>query len=179
MESKAKFAGHAVHQMLIVFPLGLLATSVIFDLVGLGTHQERWADAAFVMIAAGVIGGLIAAVFGLIDWLAIPRRTRASRIGLIHGLGNVVVVTMFAASWLLRRPSPESPSTAAVVLSIGGALLALVTGWLGGELVARLGVGVDDGAHLDAPSSLVDRRSARSTAYTGDERRGLSRPRMA
>jgi hypothetical protein len=32
--------------------------------------------------------------------------------------------------------------------------LASVTAWLGGELVERLGVAVDDGAHLDAPSSL-------------------------
>jgi hypothetical protein len=42
-------------------------------------------------------------------------------------------------------------------LSFAGVLLALGTGWLGGELVARLGVGVDDGAHLDAPSSLSQR----------------------
>jgi hypothetical protein len=30
----------------------------------------------------------------------------------------------------------------------------VLTGWLGGELVYRLRVGVDKGAHLDAPSSL-------------------------
>jgi hypothetical protein len=36
-------------------------------------------------------------------------------------------------------------------------LLGAVAGWLGGELVDRLGVGVDDGAHLDAPSSLSGR----------------------
>ena len=36
--------------------------------------------------------------------------------------------------------------------------LALVTGWLGGERVDRLAVGVDEGAHLDAPSSLRTRR---------------------
>jgi hypothetical protein len=34
------------------------------------------------------------------------------------------------------------------------------TGWLGGELVDRLGVGVDRGAHLDAPSSLSGRPAA-------------------
>ena len=59
-------------------------------------------------------------------------------------------------TWLLRRPKPEESSTLAVTLSVLGAGLALVTGWLGGELVDRLGVGVDNGAHLDAPNSLND-----------------------
>jgi uncharacterized membrane protein len=43
------------------------------------------------------------------------------------------------------------------MLSFMGAGLALLTGWLGGELVDRLGVGVDDGAHPNAPSSLSHR----------------------
>ena len=109
------------------------------------------------MIAAGVIGGLAAAVFGLVDWLAVPRATRAWRIGALHGGGNVVVVLLFALSWLARRGDPAHPGSGAFVLSLAGVLLALVTGWLGGELVDRLGVGVDDGAHLDAPSSLGHR----------------------
>jgi uncharacterized membrane protein len=67
----------------------------------------------------------------------------------------VVVVALFAVSWLLRLNEPNYvPGTVAFILAVVGVLLALVTGWLGGELVDRLGVGVDEGAHLDAPSSL-------------------------
>src|SRR3954453_12200359 len=80
--------------------------------------------------------------------------TRAKAIGLWHGVGNVVVVVLFAASWSLRRGTPNAPGTLALALAFAGVGLALVTGWLGGELVDRLGVGVDDGAHLDSPSSL-------------------------
>jgi uncharacterized membrane protein len=47
----------------------------------------------------------------------------------------------------------------ALVFSFFGLGLALVTGWLGGELVDRLGVGVDEGANLDAPSSLTRHRA--------------------
>lgn len=155
MESRAKLFGHPIHQMLIVFPLGLLATSLFFDVIGLATNHHGLLRAAWYMIAAGVISGLIAAVFGLIDYLGIPGGTRAKRIGTLHGLGNVVVVALFAASWLLRRDHPETPATMAILLSAAGVLLGGVTGWLGGELVDRLGVGVDDGAHLDAPSSLT------------------------
>jgi len=84
-------------------------------------------------------------------------RTQAKAIGHWHGLGNVVVLTAFAASWYLRRETPDAPGTAALTLSFGAVAPATVTGWLGGEMVDRLGVGVDDGAHLDAPSSLSGR----------------------
>ncbi|KAB2895913.1 MAG: DUF2231 domain-containing protein [Kofleriaceae bacterium] len=157
MESRAKLFGHPVHQMLIVFPLGLLATSLLFDIVYLATDNPRWADIAYWMIASGIVGGLIAAIFGLVDFLAIPSGTRARRIGALHGIGNVIVVGLFAASWLVRYDAPMSPEAGAIVLSALGVALALFTGWLGGELVDRLAVGVDTGAHLDAPSSLSNR----------------------
>ena len=155
MESKVKLAGHPVHQMLIVFPLGLLATAVVFDVIFLIANNSDWTKAAYYMIGAGVVTGLAAAVPGTVDFLAIPRGTRAWRIGLVHGLGNLVVVTLFALSWYMRRENPAAPPTEAVVAGMIGAGLAVFTGWLGGELVDRLGVGVDDGAHLNAPSSLT------------------------
>jgi uncharacterized membrane protein len=168
MESKAKLLGHPIHPMLIVFPLGLLATAVIFDIIALGRGDGAWSGIAFYLIPAGIIGGLAAAVFGLIDWLAIPSGTRAKAIGFWHGAGNVVVVILFGASWFLRWGTPNVPGTLALLLSFAGVVLALVTGWLGGELVDRLGVGVDDGAHLDAPSSLSGRvAGARSVETDG------------
>jgi uncharacterized membrane protein len=157
MESRAKLLGHPVHPMLIVFPLGLLATAVAFDLVALAQNDSSWFHISFWMIAAGIIGGLCAAVFGLVDWLAIPGGTRAKRIGLWHGGLNVLVVLLFAVSWFIRKGGEEVPSTGALVLTFGAVVIALVAGWLGGELVDRLGVGVDKGAHLNAPSSLSDR----------------------
>ncbi|MBO0683401.1 MAG: DUF2231 domain-containing protein [Candidatus Dormibacteraeota bacterium] len=154
MESKAKSFGHAIHPMLIVFPLGLLATSVVFDIVHLVSGRSEFATVAFWDIAAGVVGGLLAAVFGLWDWLALPGGTRAKVIGAWHGGGNVVVVALFVVSWLLRLGSPADPGIPPFVLSVVAVLLATVTGWLGGELVERLGVGVAQGANLNAPSSL-------------------------
>jgi len=156
MESKVKLLGHPVHPMLIVFPLGLLATSLIFDIVFLITGDGKFAEVSFWMISAGIIGGLLAAIFGLWDWLAIPANTRAKTIGMWHGLGNVLVTGLFIVSWLLRMDDARNPDTVAIVLSFVGIALALVTGWLGGELVDRLGIGVDRGAHSNSPSSLSD-----------------------
>jgi uncharacterized membrane protein len=156
MESKVKLAGHAIHPMLIVFPLGLLATAVILDLIYLVTGNAILGEVAYWDILAGIIGGLAAAVFGFADWLHIPDGTRAKAIGLQHGAGNVVIVALFAIAWFLRGGNPNhAVTTLPLVLEVIGVLLALVTGWLGGELVERLRVGVDDNAHLNAVSSLT------------------------
>jgi uncharacterized membrane protein len=157
MESRAKLLGHPIHQMLIVFPLGLLATAVIVDLIYFAGDALIFAEVAYYLVIAGLIGGAVAAPFGFIDWLAIPRYTRAKRIGALHGSGNVVVMLLFLASALLRSNLPSAPPAAAYICSFAGAAVALVTAWLGGELVNRLGVGVSDGAHVDAPSSLHHR----------------------
>ncbi len=160
MESKAKILGHAAHETLIPFPLGLLVTSVVFDIIFLITNDGEIANVAWWMIAAGIVGGLIAAPFGWIDWFAIPKGTRAKTVGLTHGLGNVVLLVLFALSWLLRRDAPENPEAFALVLSFVGLGLAAFTGWLGGELVDRHAVGVDEGAHLDSPNSMSGRPAA-------------------
>ncbi len=157
MQSKAKLFGHPIHPMLIVFPLGLLAVAVIFDLISLMTSNSFWATMAYYLIGSGVIGGLVAAIFGLLDWLAIPENTRAKFIGMLHGGINLVVILLFIGSWLIRRQLPANPSTLALVLAFIGVGLALIAGWLGGELVDRLGVGVDEGAHLNSPNSLSGR----------------------
>jgi uncharacterized membrane protein len=171
MRSRATFLGHAVHPMLIVFPIGLLTTAVIFDVIQIFTDNPRWGEVSFAMISAGLIGGAASALFGVIDWLGIPRGTRAKRIGLFHGFGNAFVLLLFGMSWFSRMLEPSTPSPMAVGLGVVGVVLMMVTGWLGGELIARLSVSVDEGAHVNAPSSLsgqpasaVDSRVARESA---------------
>jgi len=77
MKAKARLLGHPIHPMLIVFPLGLLTAAAVFDIIHVFTHNGHWADLSYWMIASGIIGGLIAAVFGAIDWFSIPDGTRA------------------------------------------------------------------------------------------------------
>ena len=128
MESRAKLFGHPIHQMLIVFPLGLLAMAVIFDIFALALAEGYWSEIAYWMIAAGVVTGLLAAPFGLIDWLAIPAGTRAKRIGAVHGLGNVVVVLLF---WALHIDIDITNALAVATLPLLAGMLAPVPGGIG------------------------------------------------
>ena len=172
MESKVKLLGHPVHPMLIVLPLGLFITAVVFDALYLWRGNATLAAVAYWNIGAGIAGGLLAAVFGLVDWLAIPSGTRAKRIGLLHGGTNVVVIVLFTLACLARTSAAGYlPTTTIFLVEMGALLLGSLAGWLGGELVNRLGVGVDDGAHLDAPSSLSGNPARpRATAPTPHRR---------
>jgi uncharacterized membrane protein len=140
--------------MLVMFPLGLFVTAVIFDFADIVGGPGLLGEVAYWNIVAGLIGGLLAAAAGVVDLLAIPGGTRAKRVGVAHALINVAVMLIFGVSWLARM-GPDH--------TIGGGLFALellalaasgVSAWLGGELVDRLGVGVDRDANLDAPARL-------------------------
>jgi uncharacterized membrane protein len=160
VESRVRALGHPVHPMLIVFPLGLFVTATVFDLIQLISGDQVFGQVGFWNISAGIIGAVLAALTGLADWSGIPRATRAKRIGLLHGGANTVVLLLFALAWLLRVDNREHNVSGAVfVIEVVAAVLGGIAAWLGGELVDRLGIGVHDGAHPDASSSLGGQRS--------------------
>lgn len=184
MESKTKAFGHPIHPMLVVFPLGLFITAVICDIIYLINHTAFFPVVSYYNIAGGIIGGLLAAVFGFRDWLSIPEGTRARRVGFFHGLGNVVLVVLFLISWFIRRADANFvPSTLALVFSFAAILLGTLTAWLGGELVYRLDVAVDRGANLNAPNSLSGQPAEAAGMHmsavpvTGEERDRDTDPR--
>jgi len=159
MESKARLLGHSVHQMLVPIPIGLFVMATACDVIVMTGHGPGLGYVAFCNLFAGVPAALAAGIFGAIDFSAIPRQSRASRIGLVHGLGNLLAVALFAASVILRWNTPgHAPTTIGFALEIPAILLAGVASFLGGELVVRLGVGVDDHAHVNAPSSRAVRQ---------------------
>jgi uncharacterized membrane protein len=157
MKSKVTVAGHGLHPMLVAFPLGLLGISPLWDILRLVTDQTSWANVAFWTIVAGLVSAVVAAVPGIIDWLAIPGGTRAKRIGVWHMSANAVVMALFALSLFLRAGTTGGywhAGVAAFLPAWIGVAFALVSAWFGGEVVERLGMSVDDAAGLNAPSSL-------------------------
>ncbi|MCX5068811.1 DUF2231 domain-containing protein [Micromonospora lupini] len=155
MESRLKVLGHPVHPMLVMFPVALLVTAVLFDIVDTVGGPDFLAEVAYWNITVGLVGGLLAAVAGSFDLLAIPTGTRAKRVGLLHAGANIAVILLFAAVWAVRL-NADSRAAGGSLIAIEVVAVAIlgISAWLGGELVDRLGVGVDRDAGLDAPSSL-------------------------
>ena len=155
MDSRAKFLGHAIHPILVMFPAGLLLISLVFDGLRLLTGKKQWGEVAFWNIVAGIISGYIAAIPGLVDWWHLPKGSRAKSVGTAHAISNNLGLGLFIAGALLRRDAKGDPSTAALACSVAGATGIGLGGYLGGELVERLGVGVTPGANVNAPWTLT------------------------
>jgi uncharacterized membrane protein len=80
--------------MLVVFPLGLVVTAVIFDAIRLGSGNTIFGEVGLWDLSAGLIGATLAAATGAADWTAIPSTSRAKRIGLRHGLLNTAAAVL-------------------------------------------------------------------------------------
>jgi uncharacterized membrane protein len=166
VESRFKFLGHPIHPVLVVFPVALLVTAAALDLLTWWQGAFHYAAVAHLNMGIGVAIGIIAMAFGWLDWLAIPERTRAKRIGAIHGVLNMVALALFALTWAQRQGTADLAISATwLTVEVAALLILAVGGWLGGELVDRLAVGVDVDAHLNASNSLSgsrgkERRSA-------------------
>jgi uncharacterized membrane protein len=133
MSTPASIKGHPIHPMLVAIPIGLWVFTMVADLVYLfGWGGPIWKDVARYTIGGGVVGALIAAVPGFIDFTSISDR-RVGRVALAHMVTNLVVVALFALSFWLRLLNPVG--LLSLVISSIGILLLGVAGWLGGELV--------------------------------------------
>jgi uncharacterized membrane protein len=127
-----------------------------------GTAEAFWARASIWLVGAGVVMGLLAAIFGFIDFVTIERVR--SPTGWTHFLGNLLAVVLSLVSLLLRRGDHAGAILpAGLILSFIVVGILLVTGWLGGELAYRFKIGVieDETASAESPSGI-------DYAYAGD-----------
>jgi uncharacterized membrane protein len=138
MESSARVLRHSTHPTLIVFPLGLLSTGVIFDFIHLLGGSPTFSVIGYWMMMAGLFGGIMAAISGWADWFAVRKRTRSKTLGLVHGVVTTVVLLLYAGSLYLRYNDPAHPEIAATFFSTMGAGFGMIGGLLGGELSERL-----------------------------------------
>jgi uncharacterized membrane protein len=139
METRASFAEHPIHPILVTFPIGMWTFSLVCDVLYRLRDNPFWSDVAFYTMVGGLIGALVAAVPGLLDYLTI-RDKSTKRVGTAHLVINLTIVALYAVNlWLRMRSLPESVTP--MVMSVVAFALLLVSGWLGGEMVFRHGVG--------------------------------------
>jgi uncharacterized membrane protein len=154
MSSPASIRKHPIHPMLIVFPIGLWIFSLICDLIyHAGTHNLFWKGVAFYTMMGGIIGALLAAVPGFIDYLSLRDR-RTKKIATTHMVLNLAVVLLFLFNLGIRYNAAAESEMFGVFLSIVGIVIMAVSGWLGGSLVYVHGVAVS------TPTSKEDYKRA-------------------
>lgn len=136
--------GHPFHPILVTIPIGTWIASLVFDLIGFGVADPSpFTLGAQVLIAIGVIGALLAAVFGFIDFTGIVQGTPAKRTAVMHLSLNLGAVVLFAVNFFVRAASDHtSVSVIGLALTIIGLIGIAVSGWLGGKLAYHYGVRV-------------------------------------
>lgn len=160
--SSAHISGHPIHPMLIPFPIAYLVGALVTDLAYLGSENEFWAIASLWLLRAGVVMGIIAAIFGAVDFFS-RSAIREHRVAWHHSVGNSIVLILALINLFLRNEAPVDDLTAGpVTLSFLTAAILLYTGWQGGELAYRYHVG-------SIPESTPGYATAR--APSGSERR--------
>ena len=146
MYSRVKIAGHLVHPMLIAFPVGFYTATLVCYIVYSSNQNPFWFKVAVVANVAGAVMAALAAIPGFIDWLFIPKDSRAKKTGLFHMLCNVVALLCFGiTAWIeCQKWDEANPDTGiAIPLTAVGFILTIAAGFLGWTLVQNHHVGVD------------------------------------
>lgn len=145
MASKASIGGHPIHPMLVPFPIALWTTSFVLDIWFYFQRNPSSLLISKFMIAAGCLGAIAAAIPGIVDWLTL-KDPQIARTANWHARLNIVALIIFALSLFFRMQRGGEyvgrRLTIPFLLSAAGVLLIGISGWLGGELAYRYGVGV-------------------------------------
>lgn len=140
--STAAVRGHPIHPMLVPFPIALLSSALVTDLAYWATRRSFWAVASLWLTRAGWLTGMVAAVAGATDFFTIGKARRESA-GRIHAAGNAAALGLATLSVAVRSRGPtRAVVPGGVALSALIALILTVTGWFGGELSYRHGIGM-------------------------------------
>lgn len=140
--STATLAGHPIHPMLIPFPIVCFILAFILD-IAYSRGDTGVAEASTWILGFGLVMAALAALAGLTDYLG-DERVRALSDALKHMLANVTAVVLEIVNFVLRLKNPDSIGSTGVYISLVVVLILLYSGWKGGDLVYKHGVGVHD-----------------------------------
>lgn len=141
--STAKIGGHPIHPMLVMFPIVLFVGTLVADIVYVNNGSPGWATASRWLLGIGIVMAALAAVAGLTDFMG-DSRIRNLGDAVKHMLANVTAVVLEVVNFILRLNSDDAISSIGIYLSIVVVLILLYSGWKGGDLVYRHGIGVSE-----------------------------------
>jgi uncharacterized membrane protein len=140
--STARIGDHPIHPMLVSFPIVLFIGTLVADIIFLSTDNAMWAIASRYLLGVGIIMAALAAVAGFTDFFGDKRIQGSDAIK--HMLANVTAVVLEIINFFVRLHSDAAIRGIGIVLSVIVVLILLYSGWKGGDLVFRHGMGVRD-----------------------------------
>jgi uncharacterized membrane protein len=144
-ESRLAIAGHPIHAMLVTFPIALITSLLPSDLAWVLTQDAFWARASLWLAGTGAIMGLFAAIIGTLELLLIPA-VRRHGMGWSHFVAAMVLIAVAFSNWYLRLEAgaEEWILPWGLALSVLGAGLVMVAGWLGANLIFDHRIAITD-----------------------------------
>lgn len=139
--STAKIGGHPIHPMLVPFPIVCFILAFVCDVLIAQGHAEL-ATASKWLLGIGLVMGALAAVAGLTDFLGEKRIQGSDAVQ--HMLANVTAVVLEVVNLVLRLNNDDFIASTGVYISLVVVLILVYSGWKGGALVFRHGMGVYD-----------------------------------
>lgn len=140
LRTTAAIKGHPLHPSLVPIPIALFLAALATDIVFVVDGSDGWAVASRWLLGGGLAGALLAALAGFIDFAG-NARIRALRDAWLHLFANLAIVLIEGVNFVLRLQDPDVAGSFGIVLSAAAAMLLAFSGWKGGELVFRHGVG--------------------------------------
>lgn len=140
LRATAAIAGHPLHPIVVTLPIGLFVAALATDIAYAADGSAGWAVASRWLLGAGLATALLAALTGFIDFAG-NTNIRALRDAWLHLFANLTVVMIEGVNLILRLPDPGVAGSFGIVLSGAAVLVLLFSGWKGGEMVFRHGVG--------------------------------------
>lgn len=142
MQSKAHLKTHPLHPMLIGFPISFFMGALLFDFLFLLNGNEALRTTGYHLVIAGIIGAVMAAIPGFIDYLhTVPPKSSAKKRAATHGLLNTTNLVLFIVVFFLKI-NDSAPYGVIVGIEAAGVALMTIAGWMGGTLVYRNQIGV-------------------------------------
>ena len=144
--------------MVVPFPIAFLLAIVFTDLAYLATEDPFWGRVSLWLAGGGTLLGILAGVIGTLELLLI-RGIRHRPAGWSHFVMAVMLLAVGFINWLSRLDDPlNAIHGSGLYLSLLGAALVSIAGWLGGDLVFEHQVGL--GKHQDENRADEQHRNA-------------------
>ena len=129
---------HPIVRILAAFPVACFTCALFTDLAYAQTANIMWADFSDWLLAAGMAGGVLAAVAGIVGWLA-GRRSHTPRRGWVTIVGTLLTLLIaLVNNFVHSRDAWTSVVPEGLTLSALTVLVMLVTAWLASRTNTRL-----------------------------------------